>query len=51
MYHLSTDAIVVLDVFSKKTPTTPKTVIDECCKRLAMYMKLTTEKKGARRAR
>lgn len=51
MYHIATDAIVVLDVFSKKTPATPKAVIDECRKRLAMYTKLTTERKGTRYAR
>jgi phage-related protein len=51
MYYVATDAIVVLDVFAKKTPTTPKAVIDECRKRLRMYLKITSAKKGARNAR
>src|SRR6187549_898048 len=37
MYHIATDAIVVLEVFAKKTPATPKTVVEDCRKRLAMY--------------
>ena len=30
MYHLADDAVVVLDVFAKKTGTTPKAVLDAC---------------------
>ena len=37
MYHVDTDAVVILDVFSKKTQSTPKRVIDTCQTRLAMY--------------
>ena len=52
VYHQAADAIVVLDVFSKKTTSTPKTVIDECRKRLALYQKVAkTSKKGGRNAR
>jgi len=51
MYHVATDAIVVLDVFGKKTSTTPKAVIDECRKRLAMYKQLVAPRKGTRNAR
>jgi len=31
------DAIVILEVFSKKTRTTPKVVIDACKRRLKEY--------------
>jgi phage-related protein len=48
MYHIADDAVVVLDVFSKKTGTTPKTLLDACRQRLEMYRKVT---KGARDAR
>jgi phage-related protein len=48
MYHVANDAIVVLDVFAKKTQATPKSVLDGCRKRLAAYLKLT---KGPRNAR
>ncbi len=34
MYRIEPDAIVILDVFAKKTPATPKAVIDACKKRL-----------------
>ena len=51
VYYIASDAIVVLDVFAKKTPTTPKVVIDECRRRLATYRKVITEKKGNRDAR
>jgi phage-related protein len=48
MYHLADDAVVVLDVFAKKTATTPKAVLDSCRERLAKYHKAT---KGTRDAR
>ena len=51
VYYIAPDAIVVLDVFAKKTPTTPKLVIDECRRRLATYRKVITAKKGNRDAR
>jgi phage-related protein len=37
VYHVDTDAVVILDVFSKKTRATPKRVVDTCQARLAMY--------------
>jgi len=37
MYYVDSDAVVILDVFSKKTRTTPKTVIDTCRARLRSY--------------
>jgi phage-related protein len=39
MYHLEPDAVVILDVFSKKTATTPQGVLDSCRKRLAAYQR------------
>jgi len=35
--RLDSDAVVILEVFSKKTRTTPKTVIDASARRLREY--------------
>jgi len=37
VYYVATDAIVILEVFSKKTRTTPQTVIAACKGRLKEY--------------
>ena len=37
IYRIDSDAIVIMDVFSKKTRTTPKSVIDRSRKRLREY--------------
>ena len=37
IYHVAVDAIVILEVFAKKTPTTPQGVIGACKKRLKGY--------------
>jgi phage-related protein len=37
MYRNDADAIVILEVFAKKTNKTPKQVIDVCQKRLRLY--------------
>lgn len=37
MYRIEPDAIVILDVFAKKTPSTPKAIISACTKRLKEY--------------
>ena len=37
IYRLDTDAIVVLEVFQKKTQGTPKYVIDKCKGRIKQY--------------
>ncbi len=37
VYRIDPDAIVILEVFSKKTRTTPKTVIEACRRRLGEY--------------
>ncbi len=40
IYRIEPDAIVILDVFPKKTATTPKPVIEQCKVRLAQYLKV-----------
>lgn len=37
MYRLDTDAVVILEVFAKKTPATPKAVLELCQRRLKEY--------------
>jgi len=37
IYFIDDDAIVILDVFAKKTQKTPQKVIDVCKQRLARY--------------
>ncbi len=37
VYRIDTDAIVILEVFEKKTQTTPKVVIENCRKRIKQY--------------
>lgn len=38
IYFVDVDAIVILDVFSKKTQSTPKEVVEVCKKRLRAYI-------------
>jgi phage-related protein len=42
VYHVPTDAVVILDVFSKKTAATPKEVLMNCRRRLAAYISAAT---------
>lgn len=37
VYRIDTDAIVILEVFAKKTTATPKKVIDNCQARIKAY--------------
>jgi len=37
LYRLDPDAVVILEVFSKKTPQTPQTVLETCRRRLRQY--------------
>jgi phage-related protein len=37
IYRIDSDALVIGDVFSKKTQATPKTVIDTCKRRFKQY--------------
>jgi phage-related protein len=40
IYRIEADAIVILDVFSKKTQATPKPVLERCRTRLANYLEV-----------
>ena len=44
MCHVEPDAVVVLDVFSKKTEATPATVLNICRRRLAAYQEAVRRK-------
>ncbi len=37
MYRIDSDAIVILEVFEKKTQRTPKRILDVCKDRLKVY--------------
>jgi len=37
VYKVAVDAVVILDVFSKKTPTTPPKIVEVCQRRLRLY--------------
>jgi phage-related protein len=37
IYRIDPDAIVILEVFKKKTQQTPKNIIDQCKKRIRLY--------------
>ena len=41
VYRIDADAVLIADVFAKKTQATPKAVIDTCKKRLRSYDALT----------
>ena len=41
VYHLAADAVVILEVFSKKTRTLPKIVTEAARRRLREYLSLT----------
>lgn len=40
LYHLATDAVVILEVFSKTTPKTPDEVLFSCRRRLKLYQSI-----------
>ena len=44
IYRLDADAVVILEVFKKKTHTTPKSVIETCKRRLREYDAIAMEK-------
>ena len=44
MYRADPDAVVILEVFSKKTRQTPRTIIEVCKRRLRDYDHLTSER-------
>ena len=43
LYHVAPDAVVILDVFAKKTVATPHRVIADCRRRLERFQKLTRQ--------
>ena len=43
MYRVDEDAVLIAEVFSKKTQATPKTVIDLCKRRFTQYDKVMKE--------
>lgn len=43
IYRVDSDAIVIVDVFMKKTAQTPEAIRDNCRRRLATYDRLTVE--------
>jgi phage-related protein len=47
LYYLAPDAIVILEVFSKKTAATPKAVLAGARQRLQMFLALSAGKKDA----
>ena len=49
VYHVATDAVVILDVFSKKTSAIPKEVLMNCKRRLAAYINAATGEGRRRR--
>ncbi len=48
LYRADPDAVVILEVFSKKTPRTPGTVIEACKRRIRDYDRLTSEEENER---
>lgn len=43
LYYIETDAGVILEIFGKKTRTTPKQVIETAKRRLRHYRRLSNE--------
>jgi phage-related protein len=46
LYYLDSDAVVILGVFKKKTKHTPRPVLDECKRRLKVYLAARREEKS-----
>jgi phage-related protein len=44
VYHVAPDAIVILDVFSKKAQAIPVQIVEVCQKRLAAYLRAVSDK-------
>jgi len=45
IYRVDADAIVICEVFAKKTQATPRTVVESCRRRLAGYDAITAGKR------
>jgi phage-related protein len=39
MHRLDPDAVIILAVFAKKTPATPKAILETCAARLKLYVR------------
>jgi len=48
IYRADTDAVIILDVFIKKTRQTPRTVIEACQRRLRDYERFAGAKEAQR---
>jgi len=48
LYRVDPDAVVILEVFGKKTQRTPRRVIEACKRRLRDYDRLTSEEESTR---
>jgi len=46
VYRVDSDAVVILDVFAKKTPKTPAAVIRSCRRRLRAYDSAAGDERG-----
>lgn len=49
MYRIDADAIVIAEVFAKKSPQTPKSVIELCRRRFKEYDDATGKEKATRK--
>lgn len=49
VYHLTGDAVVILDVFSKKSAATPREILTNCKRRLAAYQAEVSERERTRK--
>ena len=45
MYHVASDAVVILDVFSKKTDVTPLQILETCRRRLVAFLDAARKKR------
>jgi phage-related protein len=45
VYRMDVDAVIIAEVFEKKTQQTPKAVLDTCRKRLSEYDQATRNQK------
>jgi phage-related protein len=48
VYHVASDAVVILEVFSQKTASTPTLVLETCRQRLAAYLQVVNPRERRR---
>ncbi len=46
VYYLDADAVVILEVFAKKTTATPTSVIANCRRRFAEYLRIVGKRQS-----